>query len=76
MRVTKAKVLNSIVSVKIIDESLEIEVLVEMSKGEEPKLAFVVDPEDKISPLDLLTDEEVLLVYDIALDEAKTILGV
>lgn len=72
MRVTKSRQtgkMNCIVTIQ--DEELNVDFSVEM--GKEPIVMLMTDTKSDLNPLDILTEEELLTMSDMALDEARLV---
>jgi hypothetical protein len=70
MRVTKSRQtgkLDCIVTIQ--DEELTIDFSVEL--GKEPIVTIIQDPKSDLKFLDILNDSDLLLMQDMALEEAK-----
>jgi hypothetical protein len=70
MRVTKSRQtgkLDCIVTIQ--DEELSVDFSVEL--GKEPIVTIIQDPKSDLKFLDILNDSDLLLMQDMALEEAK-----
>jgi hypothetical protein len=69
MRVTKSKQTGQNFVVTIQDAELDVDFSVEL--GKEPIVTIIQDPKSDLKFLDILNDSDLLLMQDMALEEAK-----
>jgi len=73
MRAIKAKLVASNVIVTVKDEELEIDFSVEL--GKHPVVMPISNPASDLNLIDIVSPEDLLLMQDIALEEAKQMMA-
>lgn len=73
MNVTKSKMTGMNCVVTIQDEELTIDFSVEL--GKEPIVTVIQDPINDLNYLDMISEEDLLLMQDMALNEVRELMA-
>jgi hypothetical protein len=76
MRVIKAelKETSTLAEIVVRDNEIDVPILVYKDIKGKVEMAFLIKDEDDLSPLDIFTQDEVNLLYDVAYDEFNNLL--